>query len=50
MRGQSLSINELEADIEDSHCGFWDAIFTFGISCVRADKARNEMSHFKHQF
>lgn len=45
-----MSIESVESDISDSHCGFWDAVFTFGLSCVRADKARGEMTVFKNQF
>jgi len=29
-----ISIDKLKLDIEGSHCGIWDAIFTLGISCA----------------
>jgi hypothetical protein len=45
-----MSIESVESDISDSHCGFWDALFTFGISCVRKDKARGEMKAFRNEF
>ena len=43
MRNAGFNIEDLEGDIRKSKCGFWDAVFTLGSSCVRKANARKEM-------
>lgn len=50
MEEKKIKIQEMEAKLKEAHCGFWDAMFTLGISCIKAGNMRAELEKTKRIF
>jgi hypothetical protein len=54
MKHNGERIKELEQEIANAGCGFWDAFFTLGITCiigaVKKGKLREVQQKYKIQF
>lgn len=50
MEEKKFAVQDMEAQMKKAKCGFWDALFTFGASCAKAKKLRNQLAATKAAF
>lgn len=47
MEEKQIKVAEMEEKMKEAKCGFWDALVTIGISCIKAGNLRSELEATK---